>query len=115
MKHNEILKIITNAGEVFYVEIPTAIQKTRNMTANAVAWAKEVLNDVKTVQFERIIPNQLVCEIDIEGFAIAMWEFNVFIPFMKPEEFTNTDENIERVENWLDANIYNMSSWAERN
>jgi hypothetical protein len=115
MKGNEILKIITNNSEVFYVEIPTAIQKTRNMPANAVAWAKEVLNDVKTVQFERVIPNQLVCEIDIEGFAIPVWEFNVFIPFMKPEEFANTDENIEKVENWLDSHIYNMSSWAERN
>lgn len=115
MKHNEILKIITNIGEVFFVEIPAAIQKTRNMPANAVAWAKEVFNDVKTVQFARIVPNQLVCEVDIEGFAIPAWTFNVFIPFMKPDEFTNTDANIEKVENWLDSRVYNMSSWAERN
>ncbi len=112
---NNLIKVITTKGESFFAKIPDAIEKSRNCNSNAVAWAHEVFNDVKQVQFAREEPATLACLIDIEGFAIPVWEFLVFVPFMKPEEFNSEDECLQKIENWLDTRIYNMSSWAERN
>lgn len=108
---NTILKIHTNT-DVFYVCPPPAIEQSRNLSDNAVAWAKEVFKDVTLVQFVRKRPDTLMCLIDIEKFETPMWEFIIFVNDVKPEDFN--DQLMEQVEQWLDTRIHNMLQWAER-
>lgn len=111
---NSILKISTTKGEVFYTQVPNAIEKSRNLGDNAVAWAKEVFRDVNLVQFSKTRPDNLMCLIDIDHLATPFWEFIVYAPGIPMDINLQEDENIEKVERWLDSHIYNMLTWAER-
>lgn len=108
---NTILKINTTT-DIFFVCPPPAIEQSRNLRDNAVAWAKEVFKDVSLVQFVRKRPDTLMCLIDIDKFETPMWEFIIFVNDVKPEDFN--DQLMEQVELWLDTRIHNMLQWAER-
>lgn len=114
MKRNTVLAVHTRT-ELWYAEVPDAIEKTRNLSKNAVAWAEEVFQNVTLVQFAREAPTDLLkCCIDIDGFATQPWEFHVYVPNVSADIDLQNDDNIEKVENWLDKHIHNMRSWAER-
>jgi hypothetical protein len=95
--------------------VPDAIEKTRNLSKNAVAWAEEVFQNVTLVQFAREAPIDILkCCCDVEGCATQPWEFHVYVPNIPSDIDLQNDDNIEKVENWLDKHIHNMRSWAER-
>jgi hypothetical protein len=107
--------ITRKGGDKFIVTPPPAIQKTRNKEDNACCWAREVFKNVTLVQFTHDEPKGLPCCIDIDGLAIVPWEFMVYVPWASKDMKLDNDENIEKVERWLDNRIYNMLSWTERN
>ena len=114
MKTNSVL-IVHTAKEKWYVAVPDAIEKSRNLSKNAVAWAEEVFKDVTLVQFAKTAPQDLLaCCIDIDGLAMVTWEFLVFVPGVPSDINLQEDANIEKVEGWLDSHIHNMLYWAER-